>query len=85
VLALADVVNLFANELSGLGGRTLSLAPVPPGPLDRLLLRHHRLLAVSSLYQGAMPSKNDAGVGPSSGMMLVCVDGRQVTPESLDD
>ncbi len=41
MFALANVMNLFAYELPGLGGRRLTLAGIFVGPLDRLLLRHN--------------------------------------------
>jgi hypothetical protein len=40
VLALAHVLDLFADELTGLGGRRLPGALVAPCPLERSFLRH---------------------------------------------
>jgi hypothetical protein len=43
MLPLANVVDLFANELAGLGRRRLSFALVFPRSLDRSALRHEIL------------------------------------------
>jgi hypothetical protein len=40
VLTLSDVMDLFANEFSGLSGRGLALAGVFSGSLDGFALRH---------------------------------------------
>jgi hypothetical protein len=40
VLPLPDVLDLFADELAGLGGRGLSLSLVTPRALDRPLFWH---------------------------------------------
>jgi hypothetical protein len=44
VFAFTNVVNLFANELAGLGRRCLPFAFVPTGSLDRFLFWHLLLL-----------------------------------------
>ena len=43
VLSFADVMDLFANELTRLGRRGFSFALALPGSLDRLSLRHELL------------------------------------------
>ncbi len=43
MLPFANVVDLFANELAGLGRRRFSFALVLPRPFDRLALRHESL------------------------------------------
>jgi hypothetical protein len=47
VLAFADVVYLFANEFSGLCGRSLACALVTPGAPESFLLGHRSILLIT--------------------------------------
>src|SRR5262245_4202593 len=49
VLALADMVDLLAHELAGLGARRLALAGVLAGALDGSFFRHVGLLPWSGI------------------------------------
>ena len=55
MLALAHVMDFFANELSGLGAGTLALTPVAMSPLERFFLWH----AAPPLPGGCEPCASD--------------------------
>jgi len=55
VLSLANVVHLFANELTRLSGRTLSLRAVASGSLQGLFAWHSRGLATSLPRRSLIP------------------------------
>jgi len=65
VFALPDVVNFFANELPGLGGRRLPFAGILTGAFNCLFFRHGCLLVTISLAPslGINESFNQSGKG----------------------
>src|SRR5205823_360219 len=91
MLARADMVDLFADELAGLRRRPLALASRAPCALQRFLLRHSRLLYVlhdverSQLRTRRRRSNGHAAVSACS--VAVCGSGFATThvPEDLHE
>jgi hypothetical protein len=61
MLALPDVLHLFAHELAGLGRRRFPFSLGPTGALDRLPFWHVRHLVCRAEYS----------IGPSLGTLRV--------------